>query len=362
MTPVDQHTWQQFAASFLSRSIPIPAHAIEGTRILITGAGGSIGAALAHAIAAYHPAQLLLLDSSEQALYEIDRALAAPHHTILASVCDETALEDVFLRHCPQTVFHAAAFKHAPLMERHPFAALENNTVGTFTLMQTAISHRAAQVILVSTDKAADPVNIMGASKRIAELLTLAIASPATKAKAVRLGNVYASQGSVVPLFQEQIAQGKPVTVTHPDATRYFVTIEQSAALLLLALSDEFPNSILVPDLTSPAKIEDIAKALIAQSNSQSQIVYTGLRPGDRLHEQLLSADESFITHDTSPLRAVHSPSITAAEAVAAIEDLQTSIRNRDLNRLLGIIARLVPAYSPSQSVLASQPRSECRS
>jgi FlaA1/EpsC-like NDP-sugar epimerase len=343
------------SAAFSPESIAIPSHIIAHKRVLITGAGGSIGSALAHAVAACDPERILLLESSEQALYQIDRELAAPHIPILANVCDSPALEEVFQYHAPHSVFHAAAFKHVPLMELHPFAALENNAAATYSLTQTAVIYRAEQIVLVSTDKAVDPASIMGASKRIAELVALALSTPETKIKAVRLPNVYASQGSVVPLFEEQIAKGLPVTVTHPDATRYFITMEQATTLLLFALSEKFPSAILIPELGNPIRIEDLAKALIAQSGSQSAIVYTGLRPGEKLHEPLLSHTESFLTEASAPLRAIRSATISATEASKAIKELQKAIRQRNLDQLLRTVTRLIPAYKPSETLLVKQ-------
>lgn len=355
MKPLQQSALQALSDASPLDVVAIPELAIRQKCVLITGAGGSIGSALAHAIAPLKPAQILLLESSEQALYRIDRDLTAPHKTVLATICDQSALEEAFENHCPQIVFHAAAFKHVPLMEIHPFAALQNNAVGTFNLMQTAARYRAEQLVLVSTDKAVDPVSIMGASKRIAELVTLALQSPATKVKAVRLGNVYASQGSVVPLFEEQIAQGSPVTITHPCATRYFLHVEQAAALLLSALSDKFPSAILVPQLTNPIRIVDIAEFLIHQAGSPSQIVYTGLRPGEKLHEQLFSATESLVSGPPAPLRAIQSEAISARAAAEAIEALQRAIQQRNLNQLLAAVTTLVPGYQPSEALLAQQ-------
>jgi FlaA1/EpsC-like NDP-sugar epimerase len=361
MNVLQQRTWQSLGGSFSLESIEVPGHAIVQKRVLITGAGGSIGSALAHAIAAHRPEQILLLEASEQALYQIDRELTAPRKPVLASVCDAAALEALFERYQPQVVFHAAAFKHVPLMELHPFAALQNNAVGTFILTKAAIRHRSEQVILVSTDKAVDPASIMGASKRIAELTALALQSPGTKIKAVRLGNVYGSQGSAMPLFEEQIAQRKPVTVTHPDATRYFITMEQAAALLLFALSEEFPSAILIPELSKPIRILEIARTLIEQSGSESQIVYTGLRPGEKLHEQFLSANESLLTEKSASLRAIQSETILLAEAIEIIENLQKAIEERDLNQLLRAIVKFIPAYKPSETLLAQLASAECR-
>lgn len=349
------------SASFSPESIAIPGHVVEHKRVLITGAGGSIGSALANAVATHNPKQILLLEASEQALYRIDREIAAPHRPILANVCDAAAVEEAFAQHRPHIVFHSAAFKHVPLMELHPFAALENNAVGTFILTEATIRHRAEQVILVSTDKAVDPASIMGASKRVAELTAIALQTPATKIKAVRLGNVYASQGSVAPLFADQIAQRKPVTVTHPDATRYFVTVDQASALLLLALSEEFPSAILIPELMNPVRIEQVARSLIQQFGSQSPVVYTGMRPGEKLHEQLLSASESLLDETPFPLHAIRSEKISAADATAVIEELEKAIQNRSLDQLLRTVTRLVPAYTPSETLLALRSLTECR-
>lgn len=341
--------------------ITIPAQAIAQKRVLITGAGGSIGSALAHAVAARQAERILLVEASEQALYRIDRALAAPHTPILADSCDETAVEEIFERHRPQVVFHAAAFKHVPLMELHPFAALRNNAVCTFSLAQAAVHHGAEQLVIVSTDKAVDPASIMGASKRIAELAALALASPATIVKALRLGNVYASQGSVVPLFQEQIAHGGPVTVTHADATRYFLSMEQAVALLLFALSEKLPSAILVPELGEPIRIQEIAESLIQQSGSRSEIIYIGLRPGEKLHEELLSRDESFLEDAPAPLRAICARQISAGEAARVIGDLEDAIRVRNLDHLLRVVSDLVPSYKPSETLLAQQAAAGCR-
>jgi FlaA1/EpsC-like NDP-sugar epimerase len=360
MTVLSERARAGLNGSLPAESIPVPGHVIAGKRILITGAGGSIGSALAHAVAANNPAKILLLDADEQALYQIDRALDAPHTPILASIGDAPALEETFERHHPKIVFHAAAFKHVALMEHHPFAALENNAVGTFLLAQAAIRHRAEQVVIVSTDKAADPAGIMGASKRVAELVALALATPATKIKAVRLGNVHGSRGSVVPLFEEQIERGEPVTITHPEATRYFLSLERAAALLLLALPEELSGAILIPELEDPVRIEDIAKKLIEERGSRSPIVHIGLRPGEKLHERLFSSEESLLGEPGAPLRVVQSKTISAEEAAVAVGELREAIRARSLGGLLRAVTRMIPAYQPSEAVLA-QASAECR-
>ena len=350
---VIQSAWHSLAGSSPLAGLAVPDDLVRGKRILVTGAGGSIGSALAHAVAARNPAQILLLEASEQALYAIDRDLAAPHTPILASAGDASALDEIFTVHRPQIVFHAAAFKHLPLMELHPFAALQNNAVATFRLTQTAVTHRAEQIILVSTDKAVVPTSIMGASKRIAELTALALATPATPIKAVRLGNVYASQGSVAQLFVQQIAQRQPVTVTDPGATRFFLTIDQTTALLLLALAPQFLSGILVPELAPPIRVEDLARALIRAAGSGVPIAYAGLRPGEKLHEQLLADDESFLGASAAPLRTIRSATISASRAGNIIAALQQAIDDRNLPQLLAAVHDLIPAYQPSDTVLA---------
>jgi FlaA1/EpsC-like NDP-sugar epimerase len=326
----------------------LSAQEIRGKVVLITGAGGSIGSTLAHHIGAQTPRHIVLLDASEQSLYRIDRDLTAPHTATLASVCDLSLLNDLFEHHRPQVVFHAAAFKHVPLMEFNPFAALQNNAIGTFILAQTAARHRAEQLVMVSTDKAVEPSSIMGASKRIAELIILAL-----QWKAVRLGNVLASEGSVLPWFQQQIGRGEPLTVTHPEASRYFLTMDHAAQLLLHALAKELTPGILIPDLGDPIRIEEIARTMLAESNppGQSKIAFTGLRPGDKLTEKLLSDREFFLDHREAPLRPIHSEAPPLNELEQAIQQLEQSAQERNLSQLVRVVTRLVPDYQPSEVI-----------
>jgi FlaA1/EpsC-like NDP-sugar epimerase len=333
------------------------ASSLAGTRILVTGAGGWIGSALTQAIAGFAPQHLVLLEASERNLYEIEQQLPTPirHTSIVGSVADPDLLADIFDRHSPQVIYHAAAFKHVPLMEQNPFAAIENNTIGTSLLAQAAAAHNAEQLILVSTDKAADPVSMMGASKRIAELILLAERGTTTRMKAVRLGNVFGSEGSIVPLFRQQILSGGPVTVTHPDVRRYFLTTED-AVTLLLASSAEMAPGILVPELGEPVPVQAVARHLIAREQSQAAIIFTQLRPGDKLTEALLSACESYVGAAGSLLRSVSSPALPAALLDDVLAQLQQACRSRSLTRLLAAVTRAVPGYRPSaliQSALA---------
>ncbi len=242
---------------------------LQGKRILITGAGGWIGSALARSIAEFAPDQLVLLEAAERNLYEIDTALRQlpcpiEHVPVLGSVSQQALLAEMFGRYRPQIVYHAAAFKHVPLMEQNPFAAIENNAIGTHLLVEAAITNtETEQLILLSTDKAVNPVSIMGASKRIAELVILAPRAASARMKAVRLGNVLGSEGSIVPLFLKQILAGQPITVTHPSVRRYFITTADALILLLHAASAETPQGILVPDLGELKLVEALAQHLM---------------------------------------------------------------------------------------------------
>jgi FlaA1/EpsC-like NDP-sugar epimerase len=220
------------------------AAALAGKRILVTGAGGWIGSALTRSIAGYAPRQMVLLEAAERNLYEIDAALQQlpcpiEHVSILGSVSHPALLNEIFRRYRPQIVYHAAAYKHVPLMERNPFAAIENNAIGTSVLVEAAVDNRTEQLILLSTDKAVDPVSMMGASKRIAELVVLTRRTQGSVMKAVRLGNVLGSEGSIVPLFLKQMSSGLPVTVTHPEVRRYFLTTADAVTVLLQAAHAE---------------------------------------------------------------------------------------------------------------------------
>jgi FlaA1/EpsC-like NDP-sugar epimerase len=358
--------WRQLTG--LAPAAPrIPRDILAGRRILLTGAGGSIGTALARSIAATDPAQLLLLDSSEHSLYQIDRELASlprtafSHTAILGSVTDRSLREDLFRRHRPEIVLHAAAFKHVPLIEQNPFAGLANNALGTYTLAQAAAHHGAEQMVLVSTDKAVDPHSLMGASKRIAELVVLSLgAASGTRLSAVRLGNVLGSQGSVVPLFLDQIARGVPLTVTDTEARRYFLTLEQAVAALLDALAaPALPGSILVPQLAPPIRILDLARQLLDQHTGQhtvhGEIIFTGLRPGDKLEESLISSREQWLPSahaEAQPfLRSLSSPHPTAAELTVALRSLEDAVRQRDLAGALRVVQALVPEYIPSSQL-----------
>ena len=326
---------------------------MAGKRVLITGAGGWIGSALTRAVAEFKPERIVLLEAAERNLYDLElslRFLPVSVNYILGSVSDPILLAETFRRFRPELIYHAAAFKHVPMMEQNPFAAIDNNAMGTSFLTQAALDHGTEQLILVSTDKAVEPVSIMGASKRIAELILLARMGMGTRMKSVRLGNVFGSAGSIVPLFRQQIEAGGPVTVTDPDVRRYFVTREDAVTLLLIAASMENSQGILVPELGEPVLVRAVAEFLIAEASTGREpgIIFTQLRPGDKMCEALLSGGESYTTSPDSPLRSVASPAIPAQALDEILQQLQQACRERSVERLLAAVMRALPEYQPS--------------
>ena len=334
---------------------------IAGRRVLITGGGGSIGAELARQVAQFDPAEVALVDRSENALYLIEQELRRKHpgltvHAVLCDIRDETDIVRFFREVQPQIVYHAAAFKHVPLMEDHLPHAVHNNVFGTRIVAAAAAEHRA-KFVLISTDKAVSPSNVMGATKRLAERLVLSLRADGAQCVAVRFGNVLGSNGSVVPLFSEQIADGGPVTVTHPDATRYFMTIPEAVTLVLQASAlDEARDRIVMLEMGRPVRIVDLARNLIRLSGLEPDvdipIVFTGLRPGEKLHEQLVNESEATLPTRYQKIRIVQTePTPPLEEGIAR---LWAALEARDEKRLLRVLQELVPEYMPQTSLLAS--------
>ena len=319
--------------------------------VLVTGGAGSIGSALADALAAAGLRQFIVLDSSEHNLFRIQtllEAVSAPYVAVLGSVCDGRLLQEVFEQHRPTMVYHVAAFKHVPLMEANPFAAIGNNALGTHTLAQAANCY-GAQMLTISTDKAVYPRSMMGASKRIAELITLAMSTPSTPMSVIRLGNVLGSEGSVVPTFVSQISRGGPVTITDPEASRYFLTMADTVRSILAAAGRHDGGKIFLPDLGEPVKIVELARFVIdALGRSEIPIAYTGLRPGDKLTEELMAESESLETAEAGELRAISSPSPSREQLSTLIEELQVAVGSNRLPELLRVVQRVVPEYRPS--------------
>jgi len=278
---------------------------LTGKRVLVTGAGGSIGSELCRQIQHFHPGELIMLDRDESALHAVQlslrgRALLDSSELILADLRDADALREVFATRAPQVVFHAAALKHLPLLERYPAEAVKTNVWGTQNVLELARSTPAVErFVNISTDKAANPVSVLGYSKRITERLTAqaSVGSAGTFLN-VRFGNVLGSRGSVLTAFQAQAASGGPITVTHPEVTRYFMTVQEAVQLVIQAAAIGRAGEALVLDMGAPVRIMDVARQLAAQARHPVEIVYTGLRPGEKLHEELFATGE----HDRRPL------------------------------------------------------------
>jgi FlaA1/EpsC-like NDP-sugar epimerase len=337
-----------------------------GKIILVTGAGGCIGSALAQALAAGNPRFLILLDHSEQNLHEINMQLAAAgkssYAAILGDILDVPLMTEIFDRYRPQTIYHAAAFKHVPLMESNPIAAVRNNALGTWELARTAARFGAERLLMISTDKAVNPRSVIGASKRVAELALLRMSDSkagitSTKMNAVRLGNVLGSHGSVGPLFQQQIQRGGPVTVTHPEASRYFLMLSETVELIMAAAAVDDSGSIFIPKMCEPVKILDFARRMIQKAGLETprdiEIVLTGLRPGDKLEEELLYADEALQPSSDERLYRAIGPKCSAQVLDASLQKISESVRERNLAALIGALCKLVPEYKPSETLLA---------
>jgi FlaA1/EpsC-like NDP-sugar epimerase len=274
---------------------------LVGRRVLVTGAGGSIGSELCVQIAGYRPAELIMLDRDESALHAVQlrlhgRAQLDAPDVVLADIRDAESIEQIFTRRRPEVVFHAAALKHVTMLEQYPDEAWKTNVLGTRNVLQAATAVGVAQFINVSTDKAADPVSVLGRTKRLGEQLTAAYAARNIGAfLSVRFGNVLGSRGSVLATFAAQIAAGGPVTVTHPDVTRYFMTVPEAVQLVIQAGAIGRDGEALVLDMGRPVRIAEVARQLIELSDRTIPVVYTGLRPGEKLHEDLLGVGESGI-------------------------------------------------------------------
>jgi len=327
--------------------------------VLVTGAGGSIGSELCRQIIRFEPRQLVLFDAGEENLYSIEMELLHQHGftryvTVLGQVQDAALVEAVFLARQPQVVFHAAAYKHVPMLECNPWQAVTNNILGSRTVMEASVRHSVGRFVLVSTDKAVRPTNVMGASKRVAELLMHGFQGRGTTFMAVRFGNVLGSSGSVIPLFRSQIERGGPVTVTHPDVTRYFMTIPEAAQLIVQAGALGEGGELFVLKMGQPVRIADLARDLIVLSGkdpAEIRVKFTGLRPGEKLYEELITAGEGVLETRHDKIMVLRS-STTFAKKSELLEELLVASNNFDADNIKADLKRLVPEYSPSISSL----------
>jgi len=316
------------------------ANFIAGKVVMITGAGGSIGSELSRQVALFGAEKIILLDHSEYNLYQISEELSEKSIvSVMLSVKDREDLEKVFMQYLPDVVIHAAAYKHVPLCEENIESAVENNVFGTKNVIDLSVKYEAKKFVLISTDKAVRPTNVMGTTKRICELYAHAVPSNKTEIVAVRFGNVLGSSGSVIPKFQAQIENGQNITVTHPDITRYFMMIPEACQLVLQSASIAKGGELFILDMGEPIKIVDLAKRMIELSGRDDiKIEFTGLRAGEKLYEELLIDDADLKTEYDSILVSKNPP-VDYQELISNLEDLK--IENR-----LKILKKIVPEFN----------------
>lgn len=356
----------------IQTDIEIVAQFLEGKKVLITGAGGSIGSELCRQICQCCPAEIMLLGHGENSVFNIQQELekiveamkddkkvqqyTPSISSLIADIRFEERLNHVFKQFQPHVIFHAAAHKHVPLMELNPPEAITNNVIGTKNLLEMALRYDIPHFVMISTDKAVNPTNVMGASKRVAEMLVLQAARQSGKPYvAVRFGNVLGSRGSVVPTFKKQIAAGGPVRVTHPDICRYFMTIPEAVQLVLQASVLGRSGEVLMMNMGKPVKIVDLAKELIRLSgyevNKDIEIVFTGLRPGEKLFEEMFIEGEEYEPTQHEKLLIVKNSSRIVPEHLNFIvEALHRAAYKNDINSIIFLLEQLIPEYTPKYS------------
>ncbi|WP_413204481.1 polysaccharide biosynthesis protein [Rhodospirillum sp. A1_3_36] len=338
---------------------------VRGRRVLITGAGGSIGSELVRQIADLEPSRLLLADSSEFVLYTIDMEIGErfpnlSRRALIADVRDEGRINSIMVEEKPELVFHAAALKHVPMVEVNPLEGLRTNALGTRVVANACRRNGVLTMVLISTDKAVNPTNVMGAAKRLAETWCQALdleekgKSTGTHFVTVRFGNVLGSTGSVVPLFQRQLAKGGPLTVTHPEITRYFMTIREAVELVLQAAAlgsraDTYRGSIFVLDMGKPVKIVELAKQMIRlagmRPDEDVKITYTGLRPGEKLYEEIFHGKEKPLPTPTEGILVAEPRAMDLEVLEGHFQNLQEACMGPDLKTAFGVLERLVPEF-----------------
>lgn len=340
---------------------------IAGRSVLITGAAGSIGSELCRQVARFEPRVLIAFDQAESELFKIDLELRQKFPSLsvaaeLGDIRDFQRIDEVLRRYSVESIFHAAAYKHVPMMETHLLEAVKNNVLGTNNLVRAARQNNVAEFLLISSDKAVRPTNIMGLTKRVAELIVSA--QPANRSEArtkfvsVRFGNVLGSNGSVVPIFQAQIAAGGPVTVTHPDVCRYFMTIPEAVQLVLQAFAMGKGSEIFLLDMGEPVRIMDLACNLISLSgrvpHQDIEIRITGLRPGEKLYEELITEGDGIQPTYHKKIKILATSSLRAESINAWIEELDEQVKVRDEQAVLAQLTKLVPEYNPAGTPAAT--------
>jgi FlaA1/EpsC-like NDP-sugar epimerase len=347
---------------------------ITGHTVLVTGAAGSIGSELCRQIARFNPRAIVGFDIAETALFHLEREMrqafaGVPFYPVIGSVQNRQRLDETLKCYQPSILYHAAAYKHVPMMEAHVFEAVENNIFGTWNVALAAANHHVEDFVMVSSDKAVRPTNIMGATKRVAELLILSLQNGGPKFVSVRFGNVLGSNGSVIPIFKQQIAAGGPVTVTHPEMRRYFMTIPEASQLVLQASTMGHGGEIFVLDMGEPVKIVDLARNLILLSGLRPDedigLEFTGLRPGEKLYEELNLFDEDTLSTRHEKIKIFAGNGLPSAGMEYNLETLRDVCIRRDVPGLVLTLKDLIPDYNPSVHLLnralsgSSVPRQE---
>jgi len=332
---------------------------LRGRRVLVTGAGGSIGSEMCRQICRYEPAKLLLVEQAENPLFDIGNELRRddPDLPVVACICDiedRDRVREVWREHRPEVVIHAAAHKHVPLMEQNPCEAVKNNILGTRTVADASCEFGTAEFVMISTDKAVNPSSVMGATKRVAEMYTQALNGRdgcPTQFKAVRFGNVLGSAGSVVPTFRRQIAAGGPVTVTHPEMTRYFMTIPEASQLVLQAAATGEGGQIFLLDMGEPVKIVDLARQMITLSGFRPgediDVVFSGIRPGEKLFEELRTEGENIEPTVHPKIRVWQCRRVEFADIEASVAEFEGLRNALERERIVAALRRVVPEYEP---------------
>ncbi len=332
-----------------------------GSTVLVTGAAGSIGSELCRQIARFNPRAIIGFEIAETALFHLEREMLRSFPNVrfyaeIGSIQNKHRLAEVLERYRPSILYHAAAYKHVPMMEAHVFEAVENNVFGTWNVALTADHYGVEDFVMISSDKAVRPTNIMGATKRVAELLILALQNGCTNFVSVRFGNVLGSNGSVIPIFKQQIAAGGPVTVTHPEMRRYFMTIPEASQLVLQASTMGKGGEIFVLDMGMPVKIVDLARNLILLSGLQPDkditIEFTGLRPGEKLYEELNSLEEGTLSTPHEKIKIFAAGGLPSSGMESYLEVLRDICARRDLSGLVLTLKELIPDYNPSAHLL----------